>query len=109
VFFMGVVPQSGSGLALRGSAFTDLACVVADQDVASLDLSGAHRMVAHEFGHCLSLYHAPGCNTLSTDPNWPTPSTRSFLREYGWDWDAAALWGVDPVIPAWQGTDIMGY
>ncbi len=58
------------------------------------------KVIAHELGHNLSLYHAPGCNAGGPDPGFPTED--GSIGGWGYDFTTGTL--VTPVT--W---DLMSY
>ncbi len=57
-------------------------------------------VIAHELGHNLNLYHAPGCGTIGTDPDFPTED--GSIGAWGYDFLNETL--VNP-----ETSDLMSY
>ncbi len=57
-------------------------------------------VIAHEIGHNLNLFHAPGCGTLGTDPDYPTED--GSIGAWGYDFLSETL--VNP-----ETSDLMSY
>lgn len=87
---MGIFREQGQG-GIRGIAY-----VPGHVSLSVLD----DNVIAHELGHNLSLYHAPGCNAGGPDPDFPTED--GSIGVWGYDFRKEAL--VAPVT--W---DLMSY
>lgn len=81
VYYHGIVsPPTGGGPSGLGAMPGKIALSLLYPGAAIAATSG---VVAHEFGHNLSLGHPPGCNTVET-PGFLFPYLNGVVGQYGW-------------------------
>ena len=88
--YMGIFRETGEG-GLQGIAMLPgyVSLSILDENV-----------IAHELGHNLNLFHAPGCGALGTDPDFPTVD--GTIGAWGYDFLSGSL--VNP-----ETSDLMTY